>query len=81
MGHVYSHPGQLLRHIYMHDNRLSATALAREIGVPRNQILDIVHGRAGITSDMAARLGKFFGNGRQHWLNMQSGYESTAKQP
>ena len=35
----------------------------------------IIHGRRGITGDIALRLGLWFGSSAQFWLNLQSAYD------
>lgn len=68
------HPGRLLkREIEARD--LSANRLALSLGVPSGRITDILNGRRGITADTAVRLGRFFGNRAQFWLDLQSQYD------
>jgi addiction module HigA family antidote len=69
-----SHPGRLLkRELTARD--LSANRLALDLGVPSGRITDIVNGRRAISADTAVRLGRYFGNGPQFWLSLQSQYE------
>jgi toxin HigB-1 len=44
-------------------------------GVPSGRITDILNGRRSITADTAVRLGRYFGNGAQFWLDLQSQYD------
>jgi addiction module HigA family antidote len=53
----------------------SANRLSLDIGVPSGRITDIVNGRRSITADTAARLGRYFGNSAQFWLDLQSQYD------
>jgi len=46
-----------------------------EIGVPSGRITDILNGRRSITADTAVRLGLFFGNSAQFWLDLQGQYD------
>ena len=46
--------------------------LAAQLGVPTNRVTAILHGRRSITGDTALRLGHFFGNSPQFWLNLQA---------
>ena len=65
------HPGRLLkRELSARD--LSANRLALDIGVPSGRITDILNGRRSITADTAVRLGRYFGNSAQFWLDLQS---------
>ena len=69
-----SHPGRLLKR-ELEARELSANRLALDIGVPSGRITDIVNGRRAITADTAVRLGRYFGNSAQFWINLQSQYE------
>jgi addiction module HigA family antidote len=54
---------------------VSISQAAREMGVSRQQLHKILAGDRAVTAEMAARLGKYCGNGPQLWLNMQSAYD------
>ena len=54
---------------------MSAAELARQLGVPTNRITAILNGQRAVTGDSALRLGHFFGNSPQFWLNLQALYE------
>jgi addiction module HigA family antidote len=65
------HPGEILAD-ELDELGISATALAREIGVPHNRITQIVGGKRAITGDTALRLGHWFGTSSAFWMNLQS---------
>ena len=69
------HPGEILREEYMVPLGLSATALARALGVTPARINDIVRERRGITADTALRLARYFGTDAQSWINLQAAYD------
>jgi addiction module HigA family antidote len=69
-----AHPGRLLRR-ELAARSLSANRLALDLGVPSGRITDILNGRRSITADTALRLGRYFGNSPQFWLELQSQYE------
>jgi addiction module HigA family antidote len=69
-----AHPGRLLKR-ELEARGLSANRLALDLGVPSGRITDILNGRRGITADTAVRLGRYFGNRPQFWLDLQSQYE------
>ena len=69
-----AHPGRLLKRELAARN-LSANRLALDLGVPSGRITDILNGRRSITADTAVRLGRYFGNRAQFWLDLQSQYE------
>lgn len=68
------HPGSILNDELVELN-LTATALARAINVPANRITQIIQGKRTVTGDTALRLGHWFGNSPQFWLNLQSQYD------
>jgi addiction module HigA family antidote len=71
---LVAHPGRLLKRELV-ARGLSANRLALDLGVPSGRITDILNGRRGITADTAVRLGRYFGNRPQFWLDLQSQYE------
>ena len=69
-----AHPGRILkRELVARD--LSANRLAIDLGVPSGRITDILNGRRAITADTAVRLGRYFGNAAQFWLDLQGQYD------
>ena len=68
------HPGRLLKR-ELNARTLSANRLALDLGVPSGRITDILNGRRSITADTAVRLGRYFGNSAQFWLDLQSQYD------
>jgi antitoxin HigA-1 len=68
------HLGRLLKR-ELAARRLSANRLALDIGVPSGRITDILNGRRAISADTAVRLGCYFGNRAQFWLDLQSQYD------
>lgn len=74
-----SHPGRLLKR-ELESRNLSANRLALDIGVPSGRITDILNERRSITADTAIRLGLYFGNCPQFWLDLQSQYDIAVVQ-
>ncbi|WP_339032624.1 HigA family addiction module antitoxin [Bradyrhizobium symbiodeficiens] len=68
------HPGRLLKR-EMTARGLSANRLSLDIGVPSGRVTDILNGRRGISADTAVRLGRYFGNSPQFWLDLQGQYD------
>ena len=73
------HPGRFLRR-ELDARGLSANRLAIDLGVPSGRITDILNGRRSITADTAVRLGRYFGNGPQLWLDLQSQFDVSIVQ-
>ena len=66
-----THPGEMLREDFMPDYDLNATSMAKALGVSRQTINEILRERRAITSVMALRLSRLFGNSPEFWLNAQ----------
>ncbi len=69
-----AHPGRFLKR-ELTSRGLSANRLALDIGVPSGRITDILNGRRSITADTAVRLGRYFGNSPQFWIDLQSQHD------
>ena len=69
-----AHPGRLLKR-ELAVRSLSANRLALAIGVPSGRITDILNGRRSISADTAVRLGRYFGNRPQFWMDLQAQYD------
>jgi antitoxin HigA-1 len=69
-----SHPGRMLRR-ELDARGLSANRLALDLSVPSGRVTDILNGRRSISADTAVRLGRYFGNSAQFWLDLQSQYD------
>jgi addiction module HigA family antidote len=68
-------PGEMLKDEFLTEYSLSQNELARAIGISPNRITEIVNGRRRITADTALRLGLYFGNSAEFWMNLQSHYD------
>lgn len=68
------HPGRLLRRELVARD-LSANRLAINLGVPSGRITDILNGRRSVSADTALRLGRYFSNAPQFWLNLQGQFD------
>jgi len=68
-------PGEILKDEFLAEYGLSQNALAKAIGISPNRITEIVNNRRRITADTALRLGLYFGNSPEFWINLQSHYD------
>jgi addiction module HigA family antidote len=59
----------------MEPSGLSATALAKALGVTPPRINDILLKRRGVTGDTALRLARYFGGEPLDWLVLQAEYD------
>jgi addiction module HigA family antidote len=64
-------PGEMLREDFMPDYGLTVTRLAQGLGVSRQSVNEILRGRRAVSSEMALRLSRLFGNSPEFWLNAQ----------
>jgi addiction module HigA family antidote len=70
-----THPGEMLREDFMPDFGLSATALAKALGVSRQTVNELLREQRALTPIMALRLSRFFGNSPEFWLNAQHAWD------
>ncbi len=68
-------PGEMLKEEFLTEYDLSQNQLAKAIGISPNRIAEIVNNRRRITADTALRLGLFFGNSPEFWMNLQAHYD------
>jgi addiction module HigA family antidote len=71
-----SHPGAILREDVLSAIDLPLSRLASHLGVSRQTLYDIINEKRAVTADVAARLGRAFGNSALFWLNLQSQYDA-----
>lgn len=68
-------PGEMLKEEFLVEYGISQSRLARAIGISPNRIAEIVNHRRRITADTAVRLGLYFGNSAEFWMNLQTHYD------
>lgn len=68
-------PGEILKEEFLKEYGLSQNELAKTVGISPNRIAEIVNNRRRITADTALRLGLYFGNTPEFWLNLQARYD------
>ena len=69
------HPGEVLREEFLRTMNLSASAVARALGVPRTRIERLANEQTGVTADTALRLGRYFGASPAFWMGIQAQYD------
>jgi addiction module HigA family antidote len=70
-----THPGEVLREDVLPALDMPKTAVARALGISRQALYNVLDERSPVTPAMALRLGKFFGNGAEFWLNLQQNFD------
>jgi addiction module HigA family antidote len=68
-------PGAVLKEEFLAEYGLSQNELAKALGISPNRIAEIINSRRRITADTALRLGLYFGNRPEFWLNLQMHYD------
>ena len=70
-----AHPGALLEDILPATGK-SKKEIATLLGISRQQLHAVMSARKPVTPNVAARLGKLFGDGAAVWLRMQAAYDA-----
>lgn len=73
--HNHTHPGEIIKELFIDPLGLSVTETAKVLGVSRKVLSSIVNGNSGISPEMAVRLSIAFGTSSEGWLNQQSEYD------
>jgi antitoxin HigA-1 len=66
-----THPGEILREDFLPEYGLTVSTLARELGVSRQTVNELLRERRALSPEMAIRLARFFRNSPEFWLNAQ----------
>ena len=70
-----SHPGGILKRLYLDALTISNSQFAEILGVSRKTVSKIVNERGAITPDMALRLSRAFNTTPDLWLDLQKNYD------
>lgn len=70
-----SHPGALIEDIIPATGK-TKVEIAALLGISRQQLYDIIRERKPVSPQVAARLGKLFGDGAAVWLRMQAAHDA-----
>jgi addiction module HigA family antidote len=71
-----THPGELLREDILPAISIGKSLLAQALGISRQHLYDILNEKKPVSPEVAARLGKAFGDGAGVWLRMQAAYDA-----
>jgi addiction module HigA family antidote len=66
-----AHPGAILREEILPASDITQTELAKLMGVSRRAVNELCQERRGVSTDMAHRLARVFGNSPEFWLRLQ----------
>jgi len=70
-----AHPGRIVRNACLEPLGLSVTEAAEILGISRQTLNNVIHGKSGISPQMAIRLSKAFCSTPETWLRMQLAYD------
>lgn len=69
------HPGDILKNDFLEPLDITPYRLAKELGVSRPTVNQLLARRRTVTAQMALRLARYFGTSAQVWQNLQSQYD------
>jgi len=70
-----THPGELLREDILPALGRPKAEIARDLGISRHTLYELLNEKQPVTAQMALRLGKLCGNGPELWGRMQLTYD------
>lgn len=73
--------GKILVEEFLEPLDMTAYRLAKELHVSTSTILDLIHGKRRLTTDMALRVAKFFGTSDRFWINLQASIDLRNRKP
>ena len=70
-----THPGVILKEEFLVEFGISQTQLAQAIGTTFRTVNEIINEKRNLSSEMAVKLGKYFGTSVELWMNLQNQYD------
>ena len=67
-----THPGEFIKEEILKELSMTQEQLAKEIGVSRKTINQLVNEKRGISVDIALQIGRFTNTSPEMWLNLQA---------
>ncbi len=74
MMHNPAHPGEIIQE-YMEGLGLTVSALAVHLKITRANLSRMIHGKTGVSAEMALRLSEAFGTSPEVWIRLQANYD------
>ena len=69
------HSGDVLREDIIPDSRLTKTAFARQLGISREALHNILGRRSSVTPLLAYKLARLLDTSPEMWMNLQQAYD------
>lgn len=73
--HNPPHPGEVLMDGVFTETGVTVTDFAQRLGVSRVTLSRLLHGKSGVSADMAVRLAAALGGSPESWLRLQTNYD------
>ena len=67
-----SHPGEIIQEFM---EGLTVTGFAAHLKITRANLSRMIHGRTGVSAEMAVRLSEAFGTSPEVWIKLQANYD------
>jgi addiction module HigA family antidote len=67
-----THPGEVLLKDVIKPLGITITEAARDLGISRKTLSELIHGKCGLTPEMAVRIAKATNTSPESWLAMQT---------
>jgi antitoxin HigA-1 len=74
------HPGEVLREEFMKPLNLSASAVAKGLGVAPSVVSLLILGRRNLNAELALRLARYVGTTAEFWMGLQGQYDLDVAQ-
>jgi len=72
--HNPAHPGEIIQE-YMEGLGLIVAGLAAHLKTTRANLSRMIHGKTGVSAEMAVRLSEAFGTSHKVWIRLQANYD------
>jgi addiction module HigA family antidote len=69
-----AHPGEIIQE-HMEGLGLTVSALAAHLKITRANLSRMIHGKTGVSAEMAVRLSEAFGTTPEVWIRLQANYD------
>ena len=69
-----AHPGEIIQE-YMDGHGLTVSALSAHLKITRANLSRMIHGKTGVSAEMAVRLSEAFGTSPEVWIRLQANYD------
>lgn len=73
--------GEILEEEFLRPLEMTPYRLSKELYVSTSTVLDLIHGKRRLTTDMALRLSKLFGTSDRFWINLQANIDVRIRKP